>query len=220
MLHSSVHARPDSQPRPAGPTPLVIATGNQGKLREFCFLLDGLGFELTAQTALGVTAAEETGVTFLENASLKARHAANVTGAAVLADDSGLEVDALDGAPGVYSARYAGVGGDEANNAKLVRALACVPAAARTARYRCVLVFVAGPDDPAPLTAEGVWEGRLLEAPRGVGGFGYDPYFWLPERGATAAELAPEEKNRLSHRGMAFRALRRLLEGRGPAGPR
>jgi XTP/dITP diphosphohydrolase len=133
---------------------------------------------------------------------------------AAIADDSGLEVDALSGAPGIYSARYAGAGaGDAANNAKLLRALAGMPNEQRRARYRCALVFVAGPKDEAPLIAEGVWEGSILDSPRGAGGFGYDPYFWLADLGMTAAQLAPDEKNRLSHRGTAMRALRsRLLE--------
>jgi len=194
---------------------LVVATSNPGKLREFRALLAPLGFEVVAQTELGVIAPEETGATFLENALLKARHAATVTNAAALADDSGLEVDALDGAPGVYSARYAGRDADDAaNNAKLAAALEGLPAAARRARYRCVLVFVTGPGDTAPLMAEGVWEGMIAETPRGTAGFGYDPYFWLPELKLTAAELYPADKNRLSHRGRAMRVLGELLGAR------
>ena len=200
---------------PALRRPLVVASGNPGKLREFRALLGHLPFDVVAQTDLGVTAVEETGTTFLENALLKARHAAARTNAAALADDSGLEVDALGGAPGVYSARYAGVGADAAaNNAKLLAALAAQPASARGARYRCVLVFVSGPDDASPLTAEGVWEGVIADAPRGRDGFGYDPCFWLPELQMTAAELDPAEKNRLSHRGAALRALGTLLAAR------
>ena len=146
---------------------------------------------------------------------IKARHASRAAGMAAIADDSGLEVDALGGAPGIFSARYAGVGaGDAANNAKLVAALAATPPQARGARYRCVLVFIADPTDPLPLTAEGVWEGRIVDAARGTGGFGYDPHFWLPELDQTAAELAPAEKNRRSHRGAAMRELRRLLMAR------
>jgi XTP/dITP diphosphohydrolase len=203
---------------------LVIATANPGKLREFKALLAGLPFVPVAQGALGVTAAEETGATFAENALLKARHAAAASGAAAIADDSGLEVDALGGAPGIYSARYAGAATgapaaeaaavDAANNAKLVAALRGVPLAARRARYRCALVYLDGPEDPAPLYAQGVWEGCILEAPRGSAGFGYDPYFWLPELGLTAAELDPERKNRLSHRGRALEALRSALTKR------
>ncbi len=167
-----------------------------------------------------MTTPAETGITFAENALLKARHAAAASGAAAIADDSGLEVDALGGAPGIYSARYAGEAAgdaaavDAANNAKLLAALQGVPFASRRARYRCALVYVDGPGEVAPLHAEGVWEGYILEAPRGSGGFGYDPYFWLPELEMTAAELDPERKNRLSHRGTALKALRRALAER------
>jgi XTP/dITP diphosphohydrolase len=200
---------------PAPLKSLVIATANPGKLREFQALLADLAVAPVAQGALGVTAPEETGTTFAANALLKARHAAAASSAAAIADDSGLEVDALGGAPGIYSARYAGeAAGDAANNAKLVAALQGVPFAARRARYRCALVYLDGPGDPAPLHTQGVWEGYILEAPRGAGGFGYDPYFWLPELGLTAAELEPERKNRLSHRGTALQALRRALAER------
>jgi XTP/dITP diphosphohydrolase len=211
---------PHSSP-PALRKSLVLATGNPGKLREFRLLLEPLGFDVIAQAGLGVMGPEETGTSFFENALIKARHAATSTNAAALADDSGLEVDGLQGAPGIYSARYAGPGADDAaNNARLQAALAGLPAAARSARYRCVLVFLAGPDDATPLTAEGVWEGMILERPRGSSGFGYDPYFFVPELNATAAELDPEEKNRRSHRGAALRALRALLAARDrkPAG--
>lgn len=194
---------------------LVIATANPGKLREFQALLAGMPFVPVAQSALGVASCEETGVSFAENAMLKARHAATATGAAAIADDSGLEVDALGGAPGIHSARYAGEGGgDAANNAKLLAALRGVPREARTARYRCALVYLDGPCDADPLCAEGVWEGCILESPRGSGGFGYDPYFWIPALEATAAELDPGRKNRLSHRGQALRALRAGLMAR------
>jgi XTP/dITP diphosphohydrolase len=205
---------------PAPLKKLVIATANPGKLREFQALLAGLPFAPVAQGALGVTAPEEIGATFAENALLKARHAAATSGAAAIADDSGLEVDALGGAPGIYSARYAGAAAldaaavDAANNAKLVSALRGVPFEARRARYRCALVYVEGPADIAPLHAQGVWDGYILESPRGTAGFGYDPYFWLPELGLTAAELEPERKNRLSHRGKALQALRSALAGR------
>jgi XTP/dITP diphosphohydrolase len=209
---------------------LVIATANPGKLREFQALLSGLPFAPVAQATLGIAAPEETGATFAENALIKARHAAVASGAAAIADDSGLEVDALGGAPGIYSARYASeragdasagnaaavdaAAMDAANNAKLIAALAGVPFEARRARYRCALVYLDGPKDPAPLFAHGVWEGYVLEAPRGAGGFGYDPYFWLPELAVTAAELDPEQKNRLSHRATALRALRNALDER------
>jgi XTP/dITP diphosphohydrolase len=209
---------------PAPLKDLVIATANPGKLREFQALLSGLPFAPVAQGALGIAAPEETGATFAENALIKARHAAVASGAAAIGDDSGLEVDALGGAPGIYSARYAGAGAgagagdaaavEAANNAKLIASLAGVPFEARRARYRCALIYLEGPEDPAPLLAQGVWEGYVLESPRGAGGFGYDPYFWLPELAATAAELEPERKNRLSHRGTALQALRTALDGR------
>ncbi len=206
MPHNSAHERRE---------PLVIASGNPGKLRELRALLRGLPFDVAAQADRGVVAPEETGCSFVENALLKARHAARLTGSAAIADDSGLEVDALGGAPGIHSARYAGAGADDAaNNAKLIAALEGVPEPLRRARYRCVLVFVAGPADTAPLTAEGVWEGILLQSPRGCAGFGYDPLFWIPELRVSAAELDPAEKNRRSHRAVALSALRGLLEAR------
>jgi len=198
-----------------GPAPtkrLVIATGNAGKLREFRSLLAGLPFELTSSAELKLPSPEETGATFLANALLKARHAATLSGSAAVADDSGLEADALNGAPGIYSARFAGAGADDgANNAKLLRALAGLPMEQRRARYRCALVFIENAMDAAPLIAEAEWRGYILDTPRGAGGFGYDPYFWLPELNQTAAELPPAEKNQLSHRGKAMRALREQL---------
>jgi XTP/dITP diphosphohydrolase len=195
---------------------LVVATANPGKLREFRALLAGLPFDLSSLAELKLPSADETGASFLENALLKARHAAALSGCAAVADDSGLEVDALGGAPGIYSARYAGAaGGDQANNAKLMSALRGVPRDKRQARYRCALAFVESAHDAAPLAAEADWEGFVLDAPQGTGGFGYDPYFWLPELAKSAAELAPAEKNRLSHRGKAMRALRRQLATRG-----
>ena len=197
---------------PSPPRRLVVATANPGKLREFRSLFAGLPFRLTSLGELQLPSPEETGSSFLANATLKARHAAALSGSAALADDSGLEVDALGAAPGIHSARYAGPKADDAaNNLKLVEALAGLPAAQRRARYRCALVFVESADAPA-LTAHGVWEGVILEAPRGTGGFGYDAYFWLPELNKTVAELDPTEKNRRSHRGAAARALRELLE--------
>jgi XTP/dITP diphosphohydrolase len=195
------------------PKRLVVATANSGKLREFRALLSGLPYELTTLAEAGLESPAETGSSFLENAMLKARHAAGSSGFAAVADDSGIEVDALGGAPGVHSARYAGEAADAtANNAKLLSALEGVPLHARRARYRCALVLVESAD-AAPIVAEAAWEGFMLDAPRGSGGFGYDPYFWLPELDKTAAELAPEEKNRLSHRGKAMRALRAALLG-------
>jgi XTP/dITP diphosphohydrolase len=194
---------------------LVIATGNPGKLREFSSLLDGLPFELTSSAELELSSPEETGTTFRANALLKARHAASLSASAAVADDSGLEVDALGGAPGIYSARYAGLGADDAaNNAKLMRDLAGIPPERRGARYRCALAFVESAADAEPLIAEADWQGFILDAPRGGGGFGYDPYFWLPDLNKTAAELTPAEKNRLSHRGKALRVLREQLAGR------
>ncbi len=210
--------------------PLIVATSNPGKLREFGALLSDLPFELHSLGELGIASPEESGSSFPENALLKARHAAAaalaagygvaasgvaVSGVAAVADDSGLEVDALGGAPGIYSARYAGAGADDAaNNAKLLSALAGTPLELRRARYRCALALAFAPSDATPLIAEGVWEGFILESPRGSGGFGYDPYFWLPNLGVTAAQLDPEEKNRLSHRGIAMRALRDQLWAR------
>jgi XTP/dITP diphosphohydrolase len=199
--------------------PLIVATGNPGKLQEFRALLADMPFDLRSLGELGIAGPEENGASFLENALLKARHAAAAAGVhgapagcAAIADDSGLEVDALGGAPGIFSARFAGAGADDAaNNAKLLSALSGIPAEKRRARYRCALVFVAGAEDSAPVIAEGTWEGCILEAPRGSGGFGYDPYFWLPDLGLTAAQLDPQDKNRLSHRGMAMRALRHQL---------
>ena len=196
------------------PKRLVVATANEGKLREFRSLLAGLPYELSSLAELGLPSPPETGSSFLENAALKARHAAASSGFAAVADDSGIEVDALGGAPGIHSARYAGADADDgANNAKLMSALRGVPGERRRARYRCALVLIDAAD-AAPLTAEAAWEGFILDAPRGSGGFGYDPYFWLPELDKTAAELTPDEKNRLSHRGKAMRALREALLAR------
>ena len=187
---------------------VVLASDNAGKLRELRALLAEVGLALVSQGALGVSAAVETGATFVENALLKARHAARESGRAALADDSGLEVDWLHGAPGVHSARFAGEGADDArNNLKLLALLRDVPAAQRSGRFRCVLVYLESAADPAPLICEGVWEGRILERPRGAHGFGYDPLFLIPELGRTAAELMVAEKNALSHRGRALRAL-------------
>jgi XTP/dITP diphosphohydrolase len=216
MPHNSVPAPPNARGHAnAGQAPagrLVIATGNVGKLREFRSLLAGLPFELTSSAELKLPSPDERGSTFLANALLKARHAASLSGSAAVADDSGLEVHALNGAPGIYSARYAGLGADDAaNNAKLLHALAGLPYERRRARYRCALVLLKSAEDAAPLIAEADWEGFILDAPRGAGGFGYDPYFWLPELNQTAAELPPAEKNRLSHRGKAMRTLREQL---------
>lgn len=191
---------------------LVLASNNAGKLAEFSRLLEGSGLQVVPQAELGVDDAEETGLTFVENALLKARNASRATGLPALADDSGLCVDALDGAPGLYSARYAGPGGDAGRNiAKLLDALQDVPDARRGARFCCALVLLRHAQDPQPLIAEGRWEGRILHAPRGSKGFGYDPVFLDPDNNLTAAELDPAIKNRISHRGRALQLLRQRL---------
>ena len=185
---------------------LVVASGNPGKVTEFRRLLEPLGIAIVAQGELGIADAEEPHVTFVENALAKARHASAQAGAPALADDSGVCVDALDGGPGVHSARYAGEPKSDArNNAKLVAALA--GAADRRAHYYCVLVLVRRADDPEPLIAEGVWHGTIVDAPRGTGGFGYDAHFEDAGSGLTGAELPLEQKNRVSHRGKAMRVL-------------
>ena len=192
---------------------LVLASGNPGKLRELKALLEDLGYDLRAQSDFAVSEAAETGTTFVENAIIKARHAAEVTGLPSLADDSGIEVDALDGAPGVYSARFAGESADDAaNNALLVEKLSDVPADQRSARYRAIIVFMRHAKDPAPLICDGSWEGMIRLTPAGEGGFGYDPYFYLPDLGCTSAELSAVEKNRLSHRGKALAQLKSRLD--------
>ena len=191
---------------------LVLASGNRGKLVEMREILAGLDLELVAQSELGIADADETATTFVENALLKARQAARASGLPALGDDSGLCVDALGGAPGLYSARYAGTHGDAAANiAKLLDALRDVPDDERTAHFHCTIVLLRSADDPAPLVAEGRWHGRILHAPRGSGGFGYDPVFLDPALGAGAAELDPATKNRVSHRGLALARLRELL---------
>lgn len=187
---------------------VVLATGNAGKAKELSAMLQGLGIEIVLQTTLNVKEAEETGLSFVENAILKARNAALQTGLPAIADDSGLEVDVLKGQPGIHSARYSGPGADDAKNLqKLLKALEGVPQAQRSARFRCLLVYMRHAEDPSPLICEGVWEGSILEAPRGQNGFGYDPVFLVPELGCSSAELSPEDKNRLSHRGKALKAL-------------
>lgn len=197
---------------------LILASGNAGKLSEFSGLLAPLGWQVEAQNLHQVPEAAETGLTFVENAIIKARNAALHTGYAALADDSGIEVDALQGAPGIYSARFAGEGSKDAdNNAYLLEKLAKVPKAERTARYWCVLVFLRFAEDPTPVIVQASWEGQILTAPKGEGGFGYDPLFWLPELGKTAAELSNELKNQLSHRGIASQLLIQALNQRYPA---
>lgn len=194
---------------------IVLASGNAGKLREFQQLLAGCGFDVVPQSAYQVDNADETGLTFVENAIIKARHACHHTGLPAMADDSGLEVDALNGRPGIYSARYAGNGASDGdNNAKLLQELHAVPEAQRTARYHCVLAFMRHAEDPTPLLCHGSWEGRILTAARGQGGFGYDPLFFVPTHGCAAAELDKDEKNRISHRGMAMADLLATLKTR------
>jgi XTP/dITP diphosphohydrolase len=196
---------------------VVLASGNSGKLRELGTLLAPFGFDLVAQSTLGVETPEETGKTFAENALLKARHAAAITNLPALADDSGIEVDALGGRPGIYSARYAGEGAsDQANLRKMLDEMRDVPAPQRTARYQCVIAFVTTAKDLTPILADGSWEGTLVSTPRGLGGFGYDPIFVPRGFDRTAAELDPGEKNSLSHRGQALRALVTQLQNRRP----
>jgi XTP/dITP diphosphohydrolase len=201
--------------RPASlPPRLVLATGNPGKLREMRAILAPWAVDVRAQSEFTAGVAEETGASFVENAILKARYAAAASGLPAIADDSGLEVDALHGAPGIYSARYAGVGaGDAANNERLLRELASVPDDRRTARYRCALVYLRWPTDAAPIVAQASWEGRIGRIPRGTGGFGYDPLFLVGDGPLTAAEFDADRKNEVSHRGQALKALVAALAG-------
>ncbi|MGD2006669.1 MAG: RdgB/HAM1 family non-canonical purine NTP pyrophosphatase [Cellvibrionales bacterium] len=193
-------------------TNTVLASSNPGKLQELQLALQDTGLTLVTQDALGVTAAVEDGQTFIENALKKARHAALHTGLPAIADDSGLVVPALDGEPGIHSARYSGRG-DAGNNAKLLSAMAELSGDDRSAWYFCVLVLLRSASDPAPLIAEGHWHGWIAEEPRGTGGFGYDPLFRIDDQGKTAAQLEPLEKQQLSHRGLAVARLRHLLDG-------
>ncbi|WP_434997568.1 XTP/dITP diphosphatase [Vibrio scophthalmi] len=187
---------------------IVLATGNQGKVREMADLLADFGFDVFAQSEFNVIEAEETGTTFIENAIIKARHAAAETGLAAIADDSGLEVDYLQGAPGIYSARYAGEdASDQDNIDKLLKAMVDVPAEQRTARFHCVLVFMRHAADPTPIVCHGKWEGRILTEAQGENGFGYDPIFYVPEDDCSSAELEPTRKKQLSHRSKALQKL-------------
>ena len=191
---------------------IVLASGNLGKLREFQQLLSGCGFEVIPQSELNVGNADETGTTFVENAIIKARHACEQTGLPAIADDSGIEVDALRGRPGVYSARYAGEGAsDESNNQLLLAEMKAVPAEKRTARYHAVLAYMRHAQDPTPILCHGVWEGSILTEARGQGGFGYDPLFFVPTHNCASAELDKAEKNRISHRGKAMQELLQKL---------
>jgi len=194
---------------------IVLASGNPGKVREINELLAGLDLQVRPQSEFGVADAEETGLTFVENAILKARNAALHTGLPAIADDSGIEVDALNGAPGIYSARFAGAGASDRDNLeKLLAELQGVPEEGRSARFQCLLVYLRHATDPTPLICQGTWEGRILTAPRGAHGFGYDPVFYVPTHGCSSAELPPEVKNALSHRGQALRKLVSALQGR------
>ncbi|WP_024550814.1 XTP/dITP diphosphatase [Siccibacter turicensis] len=187
---------------------VVLATGNAGKVRELAALLADFGLDIIAQTELGVDSADETGLTFIENAILKARHAARITGLPAIADDSGLAVDALGGAPGIYSARYAGEEAtDRQNLEKLLAALESVPDDKRQAQFHCVLVYLRHAEDPTPLVCHGSWAGVIARTPAGEGGFGYDPIFYVPSVGKTAAELSRDEKSAISHRGQALKLL-------------
>jgi XTP/dITP diphosphohydrolase len=195
------------------PQRLVLASGNPGKLRELGAMLEPLGWMVQPQSEFLLEEAVEDGLSFIENALIKARHAARATGGAALGDDSGLVVDALHGAPGIYSARYAGPDADAAaNNRKLLAELHGVPEARRGAHFYCAMALMRHPDDPAPLLATGCWDGWILDAPAGDGGFGYDPLFWVPGEACSAAQLPAARKNCLSHRGQALAALLRQLQ--------
>lgn len=192
---------------------IVLASNNSGKVREFGQLLRGCSIDIQPQSAFGVTEVEETGLSFVENAIIKARHAASVSGLPAMADDSGIEVDVLVGAPGVYSARFAGPqSSDQANNDKLLAELKDVPEQRRGARFQCVIVFMRHVDDPMPVICTGTWEGRILFEPSGINGFGYDPLFYVPTHGCASAKLPPEVKNQISHRAQALLALKRILK--------
>lgn len=188
---------------------IVLATGNAGKLKEIRHVFSGLDMDIVAQSEFNIPEAVEDGLSFVENAIIKARHAAAHSGLPALSDDSGIEVDALNGEPGIHSARYAG--DDESNIQRLLRELAGVPEQKRTARFQCVMVYLRHANDPVPLIAQGAWEGTILETPQGAGGFGYDPVFFVSERGCSAAELTAEDKSLLSHRGKALRQMLELL---------
>ncbi len=194
---------------------VVLASGNRGKVREFNQILAHCGLEVMAQTELGVEEVEESGLTFVENAILKARAAAEHTGLPAIADDSGLEVDFLKGAPGIYSARYAGVGAsDQENIDRLLTALEGVAEADRSARFQCLMVFMRHGHDPTPIICSGTWEGSIGMTQQGTNGFGYDPVFWPAQHQCSSAQLEPEQKNDISHRGMALRQMQIALQAR------
>ena len=192
---------------------VVIASSNPGKLREFNHLLDSCGLQAIPQNEYNVPDIPETGLSFVENALLKARNAAEHTGLPSLADDSGIEVDALDGAPGIYSARYSGANAnDDSNNQKLLAELKGIPESERTARYQCLIVYMRSATDPTPLICQGTWEGQIIDQAQGDNGFGYDPIFWLPKYQCTSAQLAVVEKNRISHRALAMQELLQRMQ--------
>ena len=194
--------------KPESTKSLVLASGNEGKLRELRHMLDPLGWTIRLQSEWDIGEAVEDGGTFVENALIKARHAARHTGLPSLGDDSGLVVEALQGAPGIFSSRYAGLHGDDAaNNLKLLDALQGIPGDQRSAHFYCALVLLRHAEDPAPILATGIWHGRIVDHPKGTWGFGYDPLFWVESHGCTSSELEPGVKNRLSHRGQALAAL-------------
>lgn len=187
---------------------IVLASNNAGKLAEFKNMLADCGFDIRPQSEFDIDSVEETGLTFIENAILKARHASELSGCPAIADDSGIEIDALNGAPGIYSARFAGeYASDSDNNEKLLSELKNIPETNRSARYQCILVFMKHAQDPTPIIAQGTWEGQILTEARGDGGFGYDPLFWVPSHKCASAELEKAEKNRISHRARAMAAL-------------
>ena len=194
---------------------VALASGNRGKVREIGALLAELDFEVVPQSDFDLVEADESGLTFVENAIIKARHAADHTGLAAIADDSGLEVDALNGAPGIYSSRFAGIdASDQQNLDKLLSELSGLPDTERTARFQCVIVYMRHATDPTPIICQGSWEGRILSESHGTNGFGYDPVFYVPDHHCTSAELAPAVKNSLSHRGQALRKLLAALQPR------
>ena len=190
---------------------VVLASGNAGKLREFFRILGNAGFEIVPQSEYDVVDVPETGLTFVENAIIKARNASKQTGLPALADDSGIEVDALNGQPGIYSARYSGEG-DEANNLKLLAEMKDIPEDERSARFRCCIVYMRHAEDPSPLIADASWEGVIMHELSGANGFGYDPLFYVPTHGKSSAELSPDEKNAISHRGKALRQMLQLMK--------
>lgn len=196
----------------ASPVKIVLASSNPGKLTEFQQLLAGAGFDVRPQSEFNLIDAVENGLSFVENAIIKARHACQATGLPALADDSGIEVDALNGAPGIYSARFAGTGAsNQDNNQKLLQTLADTPAPLRTARYQCVLVYMRHATDPTPVICQASWEGRILSAAAGDGGFGYDPLFYLPSHNCSVAELSKQEKGTISHRAKALKQMLQAL---------